>query len=194
MCSLTLNVRPYLTPRNFEVRFTFNWRPPSRTGGSQPLSAPSLEKEGISQLVLFSCSLASLLQLTNLSTSLCTRAVTVVLDAPQQAIARLSAYALTKVAYSNCPRRSLMKRSGDKTDPWGKPSWKLQLLHRDLLTFTLGSRLVSQARTHTTDRGGEGRGTASFCIFRRRLFLTPCHTPTSSRKGRPPLSPLPGIH
>ncbi len=158
------------------------------------MSAPSLENVKTSPLVLFSCSLASLFQLATLSTSLCRVVVISVLDAPRQAIARSSAYALTKVASSNCPRRSLMKMmkmSGDRADPCGRPSLKFRFLPRVPWTFTLASRLGSVARPNATNRGG-GRVFPASASFVGGRSSTPYHAPSSSRRGKPPYSPSPG--
>ncbi len=139
--------------------------------------------------------LASSLQLAILSTSLCRRSVIFGLDAPWQAIARSSAYTFTKVASSNYPRRSLMtmlKRSGDGTNPCGRLPVKFRLLPRVQLTITLASRLVSQARTHSTNRGAGGGILPASAVFVEGHSSTLCRTPSNSRRATPPFSLLPG--
>ncbi len=153
MCSLNLNMRPSY-PEELRSSIHVLLAAPQQDGGSQPLSTPSFENVETSHLVSFSCTLASLLQLITLSTCLCRLVVISVVDAPRQAIAWSSANAITKVASSNCPGRSLMKlmkRSGDRTDSYGWPSLKFRLLPRVHLSFTLANRLVSQVCIHSTN-------------------------------------------
>ena len=106
--TLMVNCRTYLTPKKIwtalqNIRFLS-----MELLGSQAASALSRLKKVVSHLDVLRVNLALADQLTTLSTSGCKDALIVYVLRALRAIARLSAYTLTKASSLNSTRRSFM--------------------------------------------------------------------------------------